>query len=540
MTTKLIFIFLTSIVALLVAWLGYKHWLFPVSDHQESILRISIEEDPQTLDPRQVRDLPTATIIHMLYEGLTRLDANGQPQPALAEEIILSPDQKTYTFKMRKSGWSNGKLITAYDFEQSLKSLLNPHFPAPNAYQFYVIKGAQAAKEGRVPLDQVGIRALDDFTLVIELENSIPYFLNLTSTYFYYPANIDLHQKALLDEQLTIDSFVSNGPFKLEKWSHNNELIVIKNPYYWDADHVHLNKIIVMVLDNTTALQMFGRNELDWMGSPLSTIPTDAVITLKKKGDLQIKPGAGTYWFRFNIERFPFNHPKIRRAFSLALNRQELIEHVLQGNQAPALGVIPLSLVQKNAPLYKDHDVIEAQQLLEEALMEMNIARHDIAPVILCYAAGERSHKIAQVAQQQWKHILGTEVHLQSCEKAMYFDRLKRHDYQISLGSWFADIADPISFLDIFKFKNNGTNNTQWENSDYIQLLNLSSKTTNKQQRENYLKQAEHILIEYMPIAPLFYSAFNYLKQSYIKGVYFSELGYLDFKQAYIEKNEGD
>lgn len=503
----------------------------------QSTLRMSCEGDPQTLDPRRARDLPTATTIHMLYEGLMRNHSDGQPIPALAESITISPDQKTYTFKLRHSAWSNGQPVTAYDFEQTWKSVLDPQFPSPNAYQFYVIKGAQEAKEGRAPIEHVGVQAIDHSTLVVQLEQPTPYFLHLTAANFYYPVHGSLRHPSLNSDLFDDSPLITNGPFKLETWNRHNELTAIPNPYYWDKKSVHLDRVALIVLDNPTALQLFHQGDLEWTGSPLSTLSTDALASLRRQKQLEVvTPTAGVYFLRLNTERPPFNHVKIRQAFALALNRADLVEHVLQGNQLPALGIIPTSFI-KGKPYFQDFDVKKAQQLFKEALKEQELTLQELPIIALCYATGERAHKIAQVAQQQWKDALGIEVELQSCESKAYFDRLKTHDYQIGVSSWFADIGDPISFLEIFKYKHNGTNNTQWENSNYIELLNQSAKVAQRLPREKLLKQAEEILIQEMPIIPLFYGSYNYVKHPSVKGVYFSEFGYLDFKHAYLDPN---
>ena len=495
-------ILFTGTLILLTFFCSCDRFKKPQADAEQlSLLRISSDE-PLTLDPRQVRDLLSTTFIYTLYEGLMRYDEKGHPQPAIAESVNISPDQTLYTFKLHPSYWSNGERLTARDFEESWKTILNPRTAAPNAYQFYVIKGAQAAKEGRLPLDHIGLHAIDDDTLLVQLEQPAPYFLNLLATYFFYPVHRELREgnKGNSDYQTTL---ISNGPFKLEKWNHHHELTVIKNPYYWDSSHVYLNQILFVDVEPTIALQMFGRNELDWIGSPLSTIPADALVTLKTKGDLRVKPAAGTYWFRFNTQKGPFDQTKIRQAFSLALNRQELIDHVLQGNQIAAMGITPPCLM-KNDPFYKDHDVAQAQEIFETALRERGISRHDLMPITLCYATNERNHKVAQVVQQQWKEALDVKVVLQACESKLHYDTLKNNEHQIALGSWFADVADPISFLEVFKFRDNGTNNTQWENVDYIQTLNASSRTADVKARKELLKHAESILMAEMPISPFF------------------------------------
>lgn len=501
---------------------------------QTSHLRISTEGDPQTLDPRRVRDLPTATVIYMLYEGLMRIQSDGQPVPALAETVTLSPDHKTYTFRLRQSAWSDGTPITAYDFEQTWKSLLDPQFPSPNAYQLYVIRGAQAVKEGRASSDQIGIHAQDNSTLIVELEQPVPYFLHLAASYFYYPVHASLRHHVPDSVSSPESQVLTNGPFKLEQWKRQNELTVIPNPHYWDNNHVRLERISLLVLDNTVALQLFQRGELDWIGSPLSTLAVDALASLNQQRQLEILPAAGIYLFRINTEKPPFNHVKIRQALALALNRVDLVEYVLQGQQEPAFGIIPYSFI-KGQPFFEDDDRHLAHRLFQEALEEQSLTLDDFPPISIYYAAGERSHKIAQVAQQQWKEVLGVKTNLQSSEAKVYYDRLKNHDYQLGIGSWFADIRDPISFLEIFKLKDNGTNNTQWEHPQYIALLDQSSQTTLSQEREKLLKQAERIIMNEMPIIPLFYASYLYVKSPAVKGVYFSDLGYLDCKHAYLE-----
>lgn len=519
----------------LILFLSSCHENKPLANSQ-SILRISCENEPQTIDVRRARDLQTATLIHMLYEGLMRVQFDGQPAPAMAKAVIVSPDQKTYTFKLRLSNWSDGSLITANDFEQTWKSILDPQFPSPNAYQFYCIQGAQEAKEGKISTEKVGIYAPDQETLIVQLAQPTPYFLHLVSTHFFYPVHQSLRAQLSGTVPQDENQMITNGPFRIEKWKRHNELIAVPNDYYWDRSNVRLDQLSFIILDNPTALQLFQRGELEWTGSPLSTLSTDALASLKSDGQLEVLPGAGIFLFRINTESSPFKDPKMRRAFAMSLNRHDLVEHVLQGNQKPALRIIPPSFLE-NDSLFNDHDHIQAQKLFKEALQEQNLTLETLPPISIQYASGERSHKIAQVAQQQWKEILGVHVSLNNIEGKVFFNHLKNHDYQIGIGSWFADFRDPISFLEVFKRKGNGTNNTQWENPEYINLLDRSATTSNQMDRLNLFQQAEAIILNDMPIIPLFYASYNYLRKPYVKGVYFSELGYLDFKNAYLEDN---
>lgn len=492
-------------------------------DAAENVLKISMNNDPQTIDPRYARSLDTVTILRALYEGLMRSDVHGQPTHGIAEKVVLSSDLTTYTFHLRKSRWSNGDVLTSHDFIETWKDILNPEFPAPNAYQFYVIRGAQEAKEGKIPFEQIGIKAPDAYTLVIELNKPTPYFLELLTTHFFYPVH----------RNFSIENPVTNGPFKLNQWLKHRELSVIKNLAYWDDEEVSLNKIIFYPLDEHTALRMFESGELEWAGSPMGTIPQDAVPTLKHRHQLRLLSAAGTHWFRINTDKTPMNSVKMRQALAYALDRKAIVEHITQGNQRQATAVVPPLFGLPANSFFKDNDTPKSWYAFQDGLEEMDLSKDELPPISLCYANSERNHKIAQAVQQQWNKTLGIDIKLESCESQVFFDRLSKRQYQIAIGSWFADFRDPINFLDVFKYKNNSTNNTEWEDKEYIDLLNLSANETEPAKRFKILDKAEAILMEKMPIIPLFFAAFNYVKADNLYGVYFSELGYLDFKYAF-------
>lgn len=502
----------------------------PSSHHNSHTVRLSIPDDPQSFDPRFVRDLVSVSSIHMLYEGLMRYNAHGKATFALAESVDISPDYKTYTFHLRPSIWSDGEPVSAYDFEFAWKSTLDPKIVAPNANQLYVIKGAKAAKEGKISLDGIGIHALSPKDLTVELESPVPYFLDLAASHFYLPVN-----KKWVEAGSQTKDLVSNGPFKMQSFKHHNEFVAIKNPLYWNAHAVKLDKIMMQVVDETTGLQLFQTGQLDWHGSPTSTLPADALQTLKAQGQLEILPGAGTHWIRFNTALSPLQNVKLRRALTFAIDRKSLVGHVLQGNQVPALAIVPPSLRLQDKPYFEDHDIPKAWALFQDALEELKISKDEFPTIALCYSQNERNSRIAQTLQQQWKKAFGIEVKLENCEVKVFYDKLARQDYQMSLGSWFADIEDPMNFLQLFQYRSNSTNNTQWENAKYVELLNKSTQEIQRDKRFSTLRQAEQLLIVEMPVAPLFYASFNYVKKHQLKGVYFSPLGFLDFKEAYFD-----
>lgn len=500
---------------------------------EKATIKIAFDQEPRTLDPRRGTDLHTANALQMIYEGLMRIDYHGHVVPGIAESVDLSPDLKTYSFILRDAAWSDGRPLTSKDFEESWKSMLDPAFPAPNAYQLYYIKGAKAYKEGKGLLEDVGIRSEGSKKLIVELENPTPYFLKLVSTFFYLPVSPQMiHSKGIEDSQI-----ISNGPFKLKEWKHNNELIMIKNPLYWDEKVVSIDQIILTILDENTSFKMFEMGHLDRAGSPTATLPQDAIASLKSQHVLKIKPAAGTHWFRFNTESPPFNNAKMRQAFNMALDRQGIVEYVTQGNQTPAIGIIPSSMGWRADSYYKDHDIPSAWQLFQDALVEMQMDKDSIPSITLMYVASDRDHKIAQAVQQQWNNAFGIQVKLLSQESKIFCENVQKGSYQIASGSWYADFSDPINFLEIFKYKNNSSNRTRWENPEYIQLLDASSQENDHEKRMEYLKNAEALLMDHMPIAPLFFASFNYLEGN-VGGIGLSDLGILDLKYAFIDDIE--
>jgi oligopeptide transport system substrate-binding protein len=498
---------------------------------RSSTFKMSTKGDPSSLDPRRVRDLETITTLRLLYDGLMRHDAEGKLIPGLAEKVEISPDLKSYTFTLREASWSNGQPITAQEVEASWKSILDPNFPAPNDYQLFLIKNGKEAKKGTLPVDQVGVKAIDSKTLLVELEQPTPYFLEMTAFHPFIPVNGDWAKLSPL-EQDDPHRFVGSGAFRPKTWAHDNVFVAEKNSHYWNAQEVSIDQIELLVLEPNTALQMFKAGALDWTGAPTNTLPPDSVPALIKLHELSVIPAAGIAFFRLNTDKAPFNHVKIRQAFSYAVDRAAISTHLLQGGQLPATGFVPPEMGLDKLSFFKDHNTALAQSLFDQALKEMGLTRETFPEVAISYAQSERNHQIAQAVQQQWSQTFDLPIKLQTTELKVHYQRLKNQEYQVCIGSWFADFRDPINFLEPFKNKANTTNNTGWENPKYVKLLEDSSLQSDPAKRREILVAAEEILMEEMPIIPLSYYTFNYVKRENVQGVYFSDLGYLDFSHA--------
>src|SRR5579872_3402956 len=316
------------------------------SQKSETRLHINIGADPQTLDPRKARDLGTITLIRMMFEGLTRSSKSGGLELALAEKVEHSDDWTRFVFHLRKSFWSNGEPVTSTDFAESWKSILNPLFPTDIAYQLYVIKNGQKAKQGEVGSGEIGIQTPDPQTLIVELEQPIPYFLELVSMTSFFPVS-SRTAAAKPDWTHNPETHIGNGPFKIESWNHGDLIRVAKNPNYWESDDVKITGIDLYMLSGDTDMRMFEERKIDWAGSPLSSLSIDALAHLKKQGQLQSSPLSGTYFFRVNIsdavkgKRNPLSNRLFRKALSYALNRKEIAEHILQGGQKSAQALVP-------------------------------------------------------------------------------------------------------------------------------------------------------------------------------------------------------
>lgn len=505
---------------------------------QTGFLRMNIKGEPPTLDPRKGGDALSSTLHFLLFEGLTRLNTNGTVTPAQAESILISEDQKRYTFHLRESFWSDGAPLTASDFESAWKKILSPDFPAPNAHLLYPIKNAEKIKQGKLPLDQLGVHSINARTLSVELEHPTPYFLDLLSFCLFFPI------KEKLDTTCPhwareASSFVSNGPFILQKWQHDSEIKLVKNPYYWKAKEIAIPGIqFSMIAHDMTILHLYEQGKLDLIDMWTSPIPIEAQIELVKKNQMQMRPIAGTTLCVFNTLQFPFNNKHIRRAFALAIDRASIVDHITQLQELPALQLIPPSLKKGDkAPLFQDNDQQKALEELSLGLKELGIEKSDLNQLTYSYCSSERNYKIALVLQEKWHHVLGIKVNLQTYDLKMHMDNLAKRNFQFSQSQWFAQYHDPMSFLERFKNRDNIKNYAAWENQEFNTLLSLSQKELSPDHRFALLKQAEELLIEEMPVTPIYHWNSAVLSQPYLSNVFLYPTGSSDLTRISLRLN---
>ncbi len=503
-------------------------------DENKQILRLNIHTEPPTLDARKATDTSSIGVIHMCFEGLLKRGRGGEIQPAIAQEVKISDDKKIYTFILRPAKWWDGKPVTARDFEMTWKTILDPKFPSGFAHDLYVLKNGHEARMGNVPLEAVGVKALDARTLQVELEHPIPYFMDLVASHSFLavPQHITSIDPKWADG--SGPHFVGNGPYKLAKWKHHNFIRLEKNDQYWDQETVTLTEIDMSIIeDSTTELNMFEAGELDWAGYPLSQLPTDALQALSSNGRLQSYPLSGTYYYVFNTKVPPFDNLNLRKAFALAINRTAIIQNITQSDQTPATSLIPPTIWKVDS-YFRDNDVEEARRLFAIALKEMGCTPETLPRITLIYNSCENHHKIAQAIQEQWFQAFGIRVKLANKEWKVFLDELSHKQFQVARMGGIAGFNDPITFFDQYKYPNS-TNYTGWSNPQFTALLEKAERTAIPEEREKLMREAERIFISEMPIVPIYYYTGTYIKKNYVKGIELTEFSHGDFKFAFLE-----
>ena len=492
------------------------------------ILNLNFSTDIPTLDPRRCSDPYSCTMIFMLFEGLTRHSPSSSTTLAIAKKIDISEDLLTYTFTLKDAYWSNGQRILATDFERSWKDMLKPDFPAPNANLLYPILNAQKAKKGSVPIDQVGIYCPDEKTLIVQLESPTHYFLELTSFCPLFPAYYPRDELSNYHPEYISKRLISNGPFRLSYCKIRDKLILKQNSYYHQASEVNINQInISFVNDELTALELFNQGSVDILGLYFSKIPHDSLVQLKKKDIFHTQPIAATTFLSFNLSTFPFNNPSIRKAIHLAINRKALIENVTELDETIATNLIP-PIMQPDSHTINAKDVHDkelARQYFAKGLKQLKITAFDIPPITLTTMNREPERQVAQAIQDQLVNCLGLQVKLEEVDFMFFLEKTFSRNYQLALCIAIAQYNDQMDLLSRFAWKGNTKNYPGWENTHYANILEEAIKLSDMNERHTLYNKASEIMINDLPISPLFHFNMPYIIQPGLKGLHISPIG---------------
>jgi len=506
---------------------------------QESkqILRFALPSDISTLhfaSSSKGCSINSSHVMSLLFDGLMRRDENDIPKLAIAKKIDISEDRKTYVFHLRDCYWSDGVKVTAYDFEYAWRNVIDPdtETTTQTPFFYYPIKNAKKCFVGEISCDCLGITIPDDQTLIVELEYPAPYFLDLIASPQFLPAPIHYAKKN--HNWATTAEIVCNGPYTLKKWHHNSELLLSKNPDYWDQEHVYLDEIEVCIIPNSsTVLSMFEKGQLDWIGSPFIRMSYDISRDLL---DQQYED-ALVYWIAFNTDKPVLSNQKFRKALAYAINRKSITDNIFSQSATPLMAVLPHSMSLKDEPYFEDANIALAQQYLREALQELSLPIESLPEIQLGYVADlEIHHRTTQAIQDQWRTVLGIKnIVLQPIEYNVYFDNVTYGNYDMGFMGWASHIHDPLFILNSFKNKAELMNKVNWENERFKYLLDASEYAASKTERHHLLSLAEAILIDEMPIIPICSLKKQFAKNPKLRGEHISNLQAVDFKTAYFE-----
>lgn len=474
---------------------------------QPEIARIALESEPPTLDWNIATDNASYQVLNQLMEGLTQYDNNLNVIPAIATRWTISNDGKTYTFYINpKYRWSDGVPVSAQHFKDSWMRLLSPETAAEYAYFLYDIKGAKDFNEGHIKDPrQVAIHVLNPLTLEVELNNPISFFPAITTFMVTFPIRLDVIEKNK-NYWTKPEHLVTIGPYKLDSWWTDYRLILSTNPYYGGSPQPYLQQLKFYVIkDPATALNLYTTHQIDVIVPPPLTLEH-----FLSNPNLIQKTKLRGYYYGFNTSAPPFNNVDLRKALTLALNRNHLPD-ILKGGEQATQSWIPPGLLGHNNTIGLAFNPEEAKKLLKASGFD------PAKKITLSYNSDALNKTVAQWAQAQWNKNLGLKVELDNREWKTYLSLLKNQPPDIFRLGWGADYPDPDNFMNLFTSWS-GNNHTGWKNSTYDQLVLEGAKEPSPEKRKKIYDQAQHILLEDdCIIIPLFISSQNILIRDHLK-----------------------
>ena len=484
-------------------------------------LHRGIGPDLSDLDPHLASSLNDIHVLSALFEGLVGEDPQTlAPVPGVATRWEISADGLVYTFHLRpEAKWSDGRGIVAHDFVASLRRALSPALGAPNAELLYPVLNAEAYHKSRLAdFAEVGISATDTHTLRIALEYPAAHFLSLLTHPVWFP--VPLHAVSAsgageargnrwASEPAT---FVGNGPFVLRRWNRGQVIVAEASPTYWDAAALKLRAVHFHPFDSVDAAERAYRaGQLH----VIDALPAGRVEAWRAEAPAQLRADAflDIYFYRINTTRPFLSDVRVRRALSLAVDREQLVSALLKGGQRAAAAFVPPGAGGYEPPSVLRHDPAAAKTLLAEA----GYPEGQGLPVFdLLYNTSENHRRIAEALQQQWRAI-GIQVRLTNQEFATLLDARRSGDFQLLRSGWVADYDDPISFLALFT-KDSAQNFTGWSDPAYDRALYEAARTTGRDARHAILREAETRLLEAAPVLPLYVNTHVYLLHPAVRG----------------------
>jgi ABC-type oligopeptide transport system substrate-binding subunit len=475
-----------------------------------NVFRYNNGAEPEMIDPGLAVGQPDGRICRVMFEGLTIPDERTlEPRPGQAERWEVSADRLTYTFHLRAGlQWSDGVPLTARDFEWSWRRVLRPENAARYASMLYPIANAEAYSKGTLhDSTRVGIRAPDDSTLVVTLEHPTPYFVFLTEFYTYMPVPRRAIER-FGSRWTQPGHVVSNGPFLLTAWRQGDHFDFVKNPRYWDAASVRLDRVVAYsVEDLNTTVNLYKAGAIDWTTS--GYIPSQFVPYLMQYDDFQHGRYQGVYFYSMNVTRKPFDNVWVRRALNYAVDRDAIANDLLKRIYDPWGNFAPSGYPGYVAPPRLPYDPVKARTCLARAGYP---GGRGFPKISILFNTSENHRRIAEALQAIWKRELGIEVELSNQEWASFMEATTSLQYDVARRSWIGDYLDPTTFLGI-GLSGDGNNRTGWSDPRYDALLRQAAREPDPARRLRFLSDAEALLLDSGPFIPIYHYSITDLIQ---------------------------
>lgn len=515
-----------------------KHDTLVEIGNQQQIMHIGNMTEPAEVDPHVTSGLPEYHLQMAIFEGLvSKHPQTLVPVPGVADSWTISDDKLVYSFHIRDAAkWSNGERLTAYDFEYSWKRALQPEIGSEFVKDFFVIQNAEAYYKGEIKnFDAVGIKALNESTLQVSLKFPVPYFLLQLDNFSMYPVQQKTIEKFHAFKERGTgwtrpENFVGNGPFIIKEWIPSVIFSVQKNPYYWDSANVRLNEIHFYPYENLLLEErMFKAGQLH----KTEFLPSSTVKKYRTSPAYYSYPFYGIYYYVFNTKVKPLDDVRVRKALAYSIDRDSLVKNVTQGGQTPAYHYTPDDPYGYTASARFSYDVNLAQKLLAEAGFPSG---KNFPALELTYNTQADHLKLAVAIQQMWKKNLGIDIRLRNLEWKVYLDARNSRDFQILRRGNVADVLDPSTFL-FSMVTGDPLNESEWGSQRFDQLMKLSTQAKTQDERYKYFQEADQILVDEMPLLPLYGYTTNNLVSPSVKGYYKNILDYHPYKYIYLDSS---
>ena len=531
-------------------------------------ITLNIASEPQSIDPALNSAVDGAIMLGHMFEGLMKWKDSGVETPGSDgtctnaeltegqaesyEKVVNDDGTVTYTFKIRSDArWSDGKPVTAGDFVYSWQRLVTPETAADYNYMIDSVVNANEIMAGDMDPTELAVSAPDDSTFVVTLTSDLPYFLEVCAFPATFPVRQDVTTKedGTPNDQWTFDvaSYLSNGPYKLTAWNHNSEIVMEPNEQYYDVANLGPDKITFKLMDDQNAmLSGFNSGDLDF----IEDVPQAELPSLIASGDLKIVDYIGTYYVCYQTQKAPFDDPRVRQAFTLAVNRTFIVDKVTQAGQVPANGFVPAGVydaagstgddfrtvggayysIEGDADYSYEANCEKARELLAEA----GYPNGENFPVVeYLYNTSDAHKAVAEALQNMWETELGVKVTLNNQEWAVFLQTRKDGNYSIARNGWIADYNDPMSFLDMW-LTGGGNNDAQYANADYDAKIQEAKNTTDPAARMKLMHEAEDIIMgQDWALNPLYFYTQKYMLSDRVGGMFYTPLGYFFFSYAH-------